>query len=214
MVRRMKNYVITIARGFGSGGKEVASKLADRLGIPCYERQILTLASRESGIDEAAFAKMDEKLKGNYITNFLRKQPGTYVTEPTEREFKGDRNLYHIQADIIRKLAESESCVIVGKCADYILKDYRNVVSVYIEAPRHACVRSIMEKLHVSEKRAHELIKKTDKYRANYYNYYTRGGEWTNPVNYDLTLNSHRVGRDKCVDVIEEYLKIKFGDEL
>ena len=88
--------------------------------------------------------------------------------------------------------------------------DFDNVISIYIEAPRKNCVESIMKKLQVSEPEAHELISKTDKYRADYYEYYTRGGYWTNPVNYDLTLNSARVGREKCVDVIEDYLKIRF----
>ena len=88
--------------------------------------------------------------------------------------------------------------------------DFDNVISIYIEAPRKNCVESIMKKLQVSEPEAHELISKTDKYRADYYEYYTRGGYWTNLVNYDLTLNSARVGREKCVDVIEDYLKIRF----
>ena len=92
----------------------------------------------------------------------------------------------------------------------YSLKDFDNVISIYIEAPRKNCVESIMKKLQVSEPEAHELISKTDKYRADYYEYYTRGGYWTNLVNYDLTLNSARVGREKCVDVIEDYLKIRF----
>ena len=90
------------------------------------------------------------------------------------------------------------------------MKDFDNVISIYIEAPRKNCVESIMKKLQVSEPEAHELISKTDTYRADYYEYYTRGGYWTNPVNYDLTLNSARVGREKCVDVREDYLKIRF----
>ena len=205
----MDNYVITIARGFGSGGKEIGSKLAARLGIPCYERQILTLASKASGIAEEEFVKQDEKLKKNDILSFLKKESFQNATEATEKEFKGDINLFHIQAEIIEHLAKTESCVIVGKCADYILKERKNVVSIYIEAPRSACLESIMKKMHVSEKRGHELIRKTDKYRADYYKYYTNGGIWTNPVNYDMTLNSDRVGRDACVDIIEDYVNMK-----
>lgn len=206
------NYVITIARGFGSGGKQIASQLADRLGIHCYERQILTFASELSGIDEERFVKVDEKKR--MLFSRLRKQPLNLETEPTKREFKGNDKLFMIEAEVIRKLADTESCIIVGKCADFLLKDRDNVVSVYIEAPRAECVKSITNKLHVSEKRAHELISQTDRYRANYYEYYTGGNYWTNPVNYDLTLNSARVGREKCVDVIYDYLKIKFGDKI
>ena len=212
MEKRMKNYIITIARGFGSGGKEIASRLAKRLGIPCYERQILTLASEASGIAEKYFVQEDEKLKSNFILNFLKNASFADGAEAMEREFRGNKDLFQIQSEIIRRLADTQSCVIVGKCADYILRDRDNVVSIYIEAPRAECLESIMKKLHVSEKKGHELIRKTDKYRADYYTYYTNGGIWTNPVNYDMTLNSARVGRERCVDVIEEYLKMKFGD--
>lgn len=208
----MKKYVITIARGFGSGGKDIATRLSKELGIPCYERQILTMASDQSGIDESVFVETDEKLRGKYIANFLRKMPVTGVVEPQDRAFVSDVNVFNIQADLIRTLAETESCIIVGKCADDILRDYPNVISIYIEAPRSACVKSIMEKLHVSEKRAHQLIRDTDKYRAKYYSYYTSGKDWTNPTNYDLVLNSDRIGREKCVELIKNYVKIKFGE--
>lgn len=205
----MQNYIVTIARGFGSGGKEIGTKLGRRLGIPCYEREILTMASQKSNIDESLFVDMDEKLKGNYILNWLRKNPSSYICEPQEKEFVSDNNLFQLQAEIIRELAQTQSCIIVGKCADDILKDCRNVVSVYIEAPREACVKSICRKLFVSEERANQLVRKTDKYRANYYNYYTGGKEWTNPVNYDLVLNSDRAGRENCVELLISYLKIK-----
>lgn len=207
----MDHYVITIARGFGSGGKEIGSILAKRLEIPCYERQILTLASQTSGIVESEFVRQDERLKKVDILGSLKKEPFPSTTEATEKTFRGNRDLFEIQAEIIRQLADTQSCIIIGKCADYILRDYKNVVSVYIEAPRKACLESIMKKMHVSEKKGHELIRKTDKYRADYYKYYTNGGYWTNPVNYDMTLNSDRVGRETCADIIEHYLKMKMG---
>lgn len=208
---KMDNYVITIARGFGSGGKEIGSKLAARLGIPCYESQILKMASDESGLNEALFSQVDEKLNvEGRVRSYLRRVPFEKVATPSMKEFTSDINLFNIQSQIIRHLANSESCIIIGKCADYVLRKYPNVLSVYIEAPRSACVNSIMNKMGVTEAEAHKLIEKTDKYRADYYKYYTHGGYWTNPVNYDLTLNSDRVGRDKCVDVLEQFLKIKF----
>ena len=208
---KMYNYVITIARGFGSGGKEIGSKLAARLGIPCYESQILKMASDESGLNEALFSQVDEKLNvEGRVRSYLRRVPFEKVATPSMKEFTSDINLFNIQSQIIRHLANSESCIIIGKCADYVLRKYPNVLSVYIEAPRSACVNSIMNKMGVTEAEAHKLIEKTDKYRADYYKYYTHGGYWTNPVNYDLTLNSDRVGRDKCVDVLEQFLKIKF----
>lgn len=205
----MDNFVITIARGFGSGGKQIAMQLSERLGIPCYERQILTMASQMSGVDESLFVEADEKIRGNYLTSILKKEPYSNIVDPKEEEFVSDNNLFNLQAKLIRTLARTQSCIIVGKCADYILKGRDNVISVYIEAPRSACVKSIREKMYVSEERANQLIKRTDKYRANYYKFYT-GKDWTNPINYDMTLNSDRIGRDKCVTVIEDYVKIKF----
>ena len=207
----MNNFVVTIARGFGSGGKEIGTKLAERFGIPCYERQILKLASDASGLNESLFAQVDERIRGNVLAKKLTGISFHKVAEPQDRHFESDRNLYNIQAEIIRKLADSTSCVILGKAADYVLKDYDNVVSFYIEAPRAACVKSIMNKMKVSESEAHKLIRKTDKYRADYYKYYTGGNYWTNPVNYHMTLNRDKIGRDQCVDVMEHYIRYKFG---
>lgn len=206
----MKKYIITIARGFGSGGKDIGMRLSKELGIPCYDRQILTMASKQSGIDESVFVETDEKLRGKYIANFLRRTPVSGVVEAYDKEFVSDINVFNLQAEIIRNLAYTESCIIVGKCADYILKDYKNVISVYIEAPRADCVASIREKMHVSEERANFLIHTTDKYRAKYYNYYTGGKDWTNPINYDMVLNSARIGREKCVELIKDYVRIRF----
>lgn len=208
----MQNYVITIARGFGSGGKDIGTRLAKELGIPCFDRQILTMASDKSGIDESVFVETDEKLRGKYIANFLRKMPVTGILEPWEKDFVSDVNVFNIQAEIIRSLASTQSCIIIGKCADDILKEYKNVISIYIKAPRSACVKSIQEKMHVSTERAHQLIRSTDRYRAKYYSYYTSGKDWTNPTNYDLVLNSDKIGRTNCVKLIKEYINIKFGD--
>lgn len=208
----MKRYVITIARGFGSGGKDIGMRLSKALGIPCYERQILTMASEKNGIDEYIFVENDEKLRGKYIANFLRKVPVSGIVEPYDKEFISDVNIFNLQAEIIRSLAATESCIIIGKCADYILKDNKNVISIYVEAPRECCVKSIRDKMHVSEERAHQLIHSTDKYRSKYYSYYTGGRDWTNPTNYDLVLNTGRVDRDMCVEIVKNYVNMKFGD--
>lgn len=208
----MINYVITIARGFGSGGKEIGEKLAKELGIPCYDRQILTMASDKNSVDESLFVETNEKLRGKYIANFLRRIPVTGIVEAHDKNFVSDVNIFNLQAEIITSLAASESCIIIGKCADHILRNYKNVISIYIEAPREACVKSIREKMHVSQDRANQLIHSTDKYRAKYYSYYTGGKDWTNPINYDLVLNSARIGRDKCVEVIKNYINIKFDN--
>ena len=206
----MKRFVVTFARGFGSGGKEIASLLARDLGIHCYENRILTLASQMSGLDERLFQEVNEKVRENGgFASFMRGLPRarSYIAR-TER-FASDDELFGYQCEIIRNLAEQESCVIVGKCADYVLRDRENVVSVYIEAPRSFCVQRTMEHMGVTEKVAHATISRTDQYRADYYAYYTHGNYWTNPVNYDMTLNSEKVGIHDCVRLIEQYLLIK-----
>jgi cytidylate kinase len=208
----MENYIITVARGFGSGGKEIALKLAEDLGIPCYENRILTLASQLSGLDEELFNEVNEKIRGKKFSGLLKGLPRTIKPKPVDDEFVSDERLFEFQRQIIENLAKTESCIIVGKCADWVLKEYSNVISIYIEAPRAFCVQRVMKKMSVSEETAHVSIIKTDQYRAAYYAHYTGGNYWTNPVNYDLTLNSERVGIDNSVTLIKDYLKIKFKE--
>jgi cytidylate kinase len=206
----MDNYVVTFARGFGTGGKEIASKLAEDLGIHCYENRILTLASQMSGLDEVVFEEVNEKVRSTGgFSSFLRGLPRSkqYITR--NEAFVSDDTLFEYQKKIIESLADTESCVIVGKCADWVLRDRSNVVSIYIEAPRDFCVKRTMEHMGVTEETANATIGHTDKYRADYYQYYTHGNYWTNPVNYDMTLNSEKVGVDQCVEVIKVYLKMK-----
>jgi len=211
----MKNYVITIARGFGSGGKEIGLKLSRELGIPCYWSQILSMASDFSGISKENFVQVDERLRGNNLLKLLKAAPNIdNIVEPTNSKFVSDDNLFSIQTKIIRELARTESCIILGKCANFVLRDFENVVSVYIEAPRAACVASVMEKLGVTEPEAHKMIAKTDRYRADYFKYYSGGRTWTDPVLYDITINTDRVGRGRSVTLIREYVKIKFGRDI
>lgn len=208
----MEHIVITIARGFGTGGREVAAKLADRLGVHSYANRILTLASQYSGRDEHDFVEVDERLRDGYLRQQLQSLQKMFTPLPHMHQFESDDRLFEFQSKIIQELARTESCVVVGKCADYVLKDFDNVLSVYIEAPRAYCVPRVMKSMNVSESEAHAMISKTDKYRAEYYKYYTGGNYWTNPVNYDLTLNSSRWGAENCVEVILQALLIKFGD--
>ena len=206
----MKNYIITIARGFGSGGKYIGQKVGELLDIPCYEREILTMASEKSGINEAVFAEIDEKLRGSRIRNALRAMPCERTIYPQDKEFVSDNNLFQIQSEIIKALADEENCVIIGKCADYVLQNRPNVLSIYVDAPREYCVYHIMQKMSVSEKEANKLIEKTDKYRADYYRYYTKGGNWVNPTNYHLFLNSEKLGRNNCADIIANIIREKY----
>lgn len=203
------NYVITIARGYGSGGKEIGEALGKELGIPCYEQQILKMASEYSGINEALFAKSDEKLKGSYLFNLLTKMQTSVMAGPEDKEFASNDNLFRIQSHIINELAEKKSCIIIGKCADYVLKNKRNVLSIYVEASREACLKRIMSKYDMTKEEANKKIDKMEKYRYDYYRYYT-GGDWRNPVNYHMVLNSGRLGKEGCVEIIRHAAEEKF----
>ena len=210
----MKNFVITIARGYGSGGRVIGRELSKRLGIPCYDDQILKMASELSGINKNKFVEVDERLRGSGFLRKLSGIPSASIVGPSEEGFVSDVNLFNYQAQIIKNVANRQSCIIIGKCANHILKDYGNVVSVYIEAPRKACVKSVVDLLDVTEDEANKMIYQTDRYRADYYKYYSGGEDWTNPVLYDMTLNSYRIGRERCVEVIINYLKIKYGEDV
>ena len=210
----MKNYVITIARGFGSGGKALGMRLAEELGIACYENRILALASKITGKDTAEIIEIDEKLLSGIFNAILRSFPTRKEPNPVLKKFESDEEIFQTQCEIIKELAKKESCIIIGKCADYVLKDFDNVASFYVEAPRKYCLERITKRMNVNEDEAAKLIEKTDKYRADYYEYYTNGNYWTNPVNYDMTFNMDRIGEDKCVEVIKNYIKLKFGNEV
>ena len=205
----MEHIIITVARGFGSGGKEIASKVAKDLGIHCYENRILTLASQLSGLDVDLFNSVNERMSKTGFAAYLRGLPRSRNYIAREEKFASDDQLFSYQRRIIEDLAERQSCVIVGKCADWILRGRDNVISLYIEAPRDFCLKRTMERMKVPEAVAASTIAKTDKYRADYYKYYTHGNYWTNPINYDLTLNSEKVGVENCVAIIENYVKIK-----
>ncbi len=206
----MGNYVVTFARGFGSGGKEIASRLAKELGIHCYENRILTLASQLSGLNEQLFKEVNEKIRSSGgFASFMRGLPRARHYIARNEKFVSDDTLFQYQKQIIENLAETESCVIVGKCADWILRGRENVVSIYIEAPRAFCLERTIKNMGVTKEVAAATIAHTDKYRADYYAHYTHGNYWTNPVNYDMTLNSERVGVENCVKVIKNYLQIK-----
>lgn len=204
-----KKFVITIARGFGSGGKEIGHAVAKKLGVNCYEHAILTLASQMSGLDRSHFAKADEKL---LKPSFIHSIKETFSPEP-EHGFVSNDELFSYEAQIMRGLASSESCVIVGKAADYVLRDMENVFSFYIEAPRAFCLENVMRKMEVTEAEANDLITKTDKTRADFYKYITKGNYWTNPVNYDMTLNSAKLGKENCVEVITNYVNMMMSKQ-
>ncbi|HPU62633.1 MAG TPA: cytidylate kinase-like family protein [Mobilitalea sp.] len=205
----MKKYVITIARGYGSGGRTIGKMLAEELGISFYDRELLRLASDDSGINEELFAKADEQLKKSLLFKIAKKAYKGELIPPDRDDFVSNENLFNYQAKIIKELAQQESCVIVGRAADYILKDFDNVVKVFVHAPLEDCIRTLKEMTGKSEKELEKQIISIDKRRAEYYKYFT-GRNWNDARNYDLCLNSSQLGFRKCVDIVKAYLDIRF----
>lgn len=205
-----KNYVITIARGFGSGGKTIGQMLAGELSIEYFDRDILRLASEESGIYEGLFGMLEEKGKRRR----LFRKDGEYRhekpdTRPESSEFVSDDNLFKFQAQIIKGLSErEENCIIVGRCADYILEGRENLVRLFIYADRETCIKNVMQMYGWARKDAQRVIEKTDKNRSTYYRYYT-GRDWKDASNYDLCINTSALGYEKSVQMIRNYLKIR-----
>lgn len=205
----MEHIVVTIARQYGSGGKTVGKMLAKEMEIPWYSRDILKMASEESGISEQLFMQFDEKLKSSL---FKRISPDIYTGElipPESSDFVSAKNLFNYQAEVIKKLAKTESCVIVGRAADFVLKDYPNVVSVFVHGSEEFNLARAMEQNSMTEEEMKKFIAKTDKYRADFYKHYT-GRDWTDARNYDLCLNSSKLGFEKCVEEIRAYIKVRF----
>ena len=148
----MENVVITISRQYGSGGKTIAAMLAQKLGVNCYSREILKMASEDSGINEQLFGMSDEKIRhARWLRTLSRPYEGELLP-PEDKEFVSDDNLFNYQAKVIKELAQKESCVIVGRCASYILKDYPNVLSVFVHADEEFCLKCAMERNSMSEK--------------------------------------------------------------
>ncbi len=206
----MEKVVITIARQYGSGGRTVGEMLANDLNVHYYDKELMKLASDDSGINEALFVKADEKVKNTLLFRAAKNAYNGELIPPESEDFVSNDNLFNYQAKIIKQLAEEESCVIIGRCADYILKDYDNVLSVFVHAPKDFCIEQAAKKLSMSTREIEKYIARTDKRRADYYKYHT-GREWTDARNYDLCLDSSKLGFERCVEEIKAYMKVRFG---
>lgn len=206
----MGKLIITIARQYGSGGKTVGEMLAKELGINCYDRELMRMASDQSGIAEGLFGKADEKLKNSPLFRITKNVYKGQLFPPESDEFTSNDNLFNFQAKVIRELAEEESCVIIGRCGDYILREYDNVVRVFVHGSRDFCLARAKERLGFEhDKDVEKYIAKTDKYRADYYRYYT-GSDWYDARNYDLCLDSSKLGFEKTVEEIKAYIRVRF----
>lgn len=204
----MKNYVITIARGYGSGGRMIGEMLAKELNISFYDRDLLKLASDDSGINESLFAKADETTQNSLLYSIAKKVYKGQIIPPDREDFISNENLFNYQAKIIKELAQKESCVIVGRCADFILKDYEHVLRIFVHAPLENCIHTVESLGICSKRQAKNYIQTIDKRRAAYYHYFT-GRDWRNADNYDLCLNTSHLNREECIQLVKAYLQIK-----
>ena len=204
----MENRVITIARSYGSGGRKMGRLLAKELGYEYYDREILRIASDESGISEELFRQADEKQRIP-LFRIAREVYTGEVIPPDSDDFISNENLFRYQAKIIRELAATRNCVIVGRCANFILRGRDNVLNVFVTAPVVDCVRRVMETDGLNLEEAEKKIKKIDKRRADYVKYFT-GRQWQDAALYDLCLNTGHMSEQKCVDIVRAYMEARF----
>lgn len=203
----MSNQIYTIGREFGSGGKEIGMALANRLGIKCYDKELLKEASKQSGFCAEIFENHDEKPTSSFLYSLVMDTYsfGGYTSAPF-LDMPLNHKVFLAQFDTIKKIAEKESCVIVGRCADYALADNPNCINVFIHADLDYRAERLSQKLNLTVNKARDMIHKTDKQRASYYNYYT-SKKWGDSRSYHLTLDSGRIGVEGCVDLIIAYQK-------
>ena len=201
-----KKLIVTIGRQYGSGGSEIGKKLAQALGVHCYDKDILRMNSDESGINESYFHLADERA-GNKL---LYKIIDSLIPDCGAPSFGSDLvsadNLFRFQSEVIRKLAEEESCVFIGRCADYVLEGTEDLIRIYLYADFEARVERIREKKLYEERDLVKNIRRIDKERRDYHRYYT-GKSWEDVENYDLMLNTTKLGVDGTVEAILGYLK-------
>ena len=198
----MAHFVITIAREKGSGGYDIAKKLSDKLNIPFYDRKLLRIASDVSGINEQLFGEVDERLGKHEMLRAAQKVYTGEVLPPDSDNYTSQQNLFQFQAKIITELAEMSSCIIVGRCADHILKGKPYLMRTFIHAPMEARIARVATySLAWSEAEIVKYICDQDKNRAEYYQFYT-GEDWRDAGHYDVSLDSAALGEDGCVQRI------------
>lgn len=200
--------VITISREFGSGGHAIGKAIAQKLDIPFYDKELLSIAAQQSGICEDLFVKYDESHSNSLLYSIVM---GSYVPSADGRISSENMPLNHkvflAQFETIKTLAQ-QPCVIVGRCADYVLKDDPNVVNFFITGNIIDKKKRILERYDIEKNKVEDFIRKTDKRREAYHNYYTEMS-WGEAKNYDLCLNSSKTGIDGAVDIILRYIELK-----
>ncbi|MBR6526851.1 MAG: cytidylate kinase-like family protein [Lachnospiraceae bacterium] len=200
--------VITIGRECGSGGRQIGQEIAKRLGVKCYDQELLTMCSRNSGLCEDIFRTHDEKPVNSFLYSLVMDTYSLGYATPGYMEMPLNQKVFLAQFETIKRLAEQESCVIVGRCADYALAEHPHMISVFIAADEEDKIPWLMDMYGFDEHKARDFMLKADKRRASYYNYYTNK-KWGAVSSYDLCLNTSAIGRERCADIIIEFAKKK-----
>lgn len=216
----MKKFVVTIAREYCSGGQKIGTRLAEELGINCYNSEMLRLVSKNENMRDDMVAH-DDRIKDTALFDVAKEiysdpLPTREVNDILVDKIQDEdvvliKNLYDYQSEIIMELAKRESCIIVGRCANYIMKDNPNSINVFVHAPIGFKMKRASSRHYMPENELRNYMAKVDERKADYYFKYT-GCEWTDVKNYDLSLDTSKLGISGCVELIEKYIKIKLGD--
>lgn len=199
-----KKFVVAISRQYGSGGHEIGRKLAEKLGVKFYDKELLAKIAQDSGMSKTLVEFYDEMPSKSLLFSLaMDAYPMSFTEVPINQK------VFQAQVETIRKIAEEGSCVIIGRCADSILSDDPNLVSVFIHADMDSKIARVKDRDELSEDKARERIIKTDKKRASFYNFYSLDKRWGDVNSHDLTIDSGKLGISKSVELIYDYLKLR-----
>lgn len=200
------NTIITIGRQFGSAGREIGEKVAAHFGIKCYDKELLSRAAKESGFCEEMIENHDERPTNSFLYNLVMDTYSFGYNSSSFVDMPISHKVFLAQFDTIKQIANEGPCIIVGRCADYALQDYKNCVHLFIHGDADVKVQRIMEKYSLSRDKAKDMINKKDKQRQSYYNYYS-SKKWGRADTYDLTINSSKLGVEGTVNLIIQYIE-------
>lgn len=198
--------VITLGRQLGSNGKLIGKALAEKLGYKFYDKDLIARVAKESGLSENLFDEMNEKPTSSLLYSLVMGVQSSKGLYYQYNDMLNGDSLFRLQADVIKSIANEGPCIIVGRCADYILRDNPSLIKLFLYASTEERVKTLMVRDNMSEKEARSAVNKADKRRSNYYNFYTNNS-WGNVNNYHLCLDTASLTQDKCVDFLYSYIK-------
>lgn len=201
--------VITIGRQFGSGGREIGERLAKELDIPFYDKDLVTMAAQKSDMHQDVLKDIDERATNSLLYSIVTGNAMRGINSPIYYEMPINDKLFIAQSEVIKNVANQGACVIVGRCADYVLEDSDlSVINVFIHSDMQSRIARVQQRYDLSADKAREKVTKTEKQRKTYYNYYTNR-EWGKIENYDICVNSGKIGLDNAVSIIKAFAQMK-----